>query len=380
MTAAGLGRAAARPARRSSRSTWAAPPPRPGSSATGSPAVTHDFQVGGKGSFGGARPGTGLPGEDPDRRPRRGRRGRGQHRVGRPRRRAARRPAVGRIAARPRLLRPRRHRADRHRRQPRCSATSNPPASPAGSPSRSTPRPTRSRARSPGRSSIDVIAAARGDPRDRQRQHGRGDPSGDRAARHRPPRLHARRVRRRGADARGAARARCSGSASVAVPFAAGVASAVGLVGADLGVELVQTRIVDLAGADAVEMEAAFAELSAQARAELAEEPGATFIVTRSGRCALPRAGVPPHRAGTGSHARGCRRRTTRYRLPCLYHDTYGISLDHPTQVHNLRVHVTRVVDKLTPRARRDRSRQRVRRRAPASAWWCSRRPGPTRS
>ena len=143
------------------------------------------------------------------------------------------------------------------------------------------------------------------------------------------------------------------GIRSVAVPFAAGVASAVGLVGADLGVELVQTRIVDLAGADAGELEAAFAELTAQARAELAEEPGATFIVTRSadvryrGQAYHLTVPVPDHALA--------RRPTSSSSTPTsatLYHDTYGISLEHPTQVHNLRVHVTRVVDKLTPRAR----------------------------
>ena len=46
---------------RSSPSTWAARRPRPASSRDGKPAVTHDFQVGGKGSFGGTRAGTGVP-------------------------------------------------------------------------------------------------------------------------------------------------------------------------------------------------------------------------------------------------------------------------------------------------------------------------------
>ena len=73
------------------------------------------------------------------------------------------------------------------------------------------------------------------------------------------------------------------GIRSVAVPFAAGVASAVGLIGADLGVELVQTRIVDLAGAERRRTSKPVSPSSPRrARAELAEEPGATFIVTRS--------------------------------------------------------------------------------------------------
>ena len=66
----------------SSRSTWAARRPRRASCATVGPAIAHDFQVGGKGSFGGARAGTGVPAEDPGRRPRRGRRRRRQHRRG----------------------------------------------------------------------------------------------------------------------------------------------------------------------------------------------------------------------------------------------------------------------------------------------------------
>jgi N-methylhydantoinase A len=142
------------------------------------------------------------------------------------------------------------------------------------------------------------------------------------------------------------------GIRSVAVPFAAGVASAVGLVGADLGVELVQTRIVDLAGADAGEVEGAFAELATQARAELAEEPGATFIVTRSadvryrGQAYHLTVPVPDHALTTTD----VEQLDIAFRE--LYHETYGISLEHPTQVHNLRVHVTRVVDKLTPLAR----------------------------
>ncbi len=61
-----------------------------------------------------------------------------------------------------------------------------------------------------------------------------------------------------------AASLRCSLPALIEdVPLAAGVASAVGLVGVDLHVELVQTRVVDLADADPAELEAAFAEVDA---------------------------------------------------------------------------------------------------------------------
>ena len=97
----------------------------------GRPRVTHDFQVGGKGSFGGARAGTGVPAQDPGRRPRRGRRGRRQHRLGRRRRRAPGRAAIGRRRSRARVLRAGRHRADGHRRQPRPRLPRSRPASPA---------------------------------------------------------------------------------------------------------------------------------------------------------------------------------------------------------------------------------------------------------
>ena len=106
------------------------------------------------------------------------------------------------------------------------------------------------------------------------------------------------------------------GIGSVAVPLAAGVASAVGLVGADLHVEVVQTRVVDLAGADPAELEAAFTELADQARAELADEPGTAFEVTRVGRCPLPWPGVPPHPAVARPADERRRRRRARRQLP----------------------------------------------------------------
>jgi N-methylhydantoinase A len=142
------------------------------------------------------------------------------------------------------------------------------------------------------------------------------------------------------------------GITTVVVPPAAGVGSAVGLVGADLGVELVQTRVVDLHDADPDELEAVFAELAAQARAELADEPGATFTVTRSAdvryRGQAYHLTVPvPDRALTANDLDALAQQ-----FRDRYAEAYGISLDHPTQVHNIRVHVVRVVEKLTPRAR----------------------------
>ncbi len=154
------------------------------------------------------------------------------------------------------------------------------------------------------------------------------------------------------------------GISSVAVPLAAGVASAVGLVGADLHVELVQTRVVDLAGADPAELETAFAELADQARAELADEPGTAFEVTRSAdvryrgqayHLTLPVPDPPIGADDVVALATSFRER---------FDDSYGIALDLPTQIHNLRVHVVRVVDKFAPRARTLTNGNAVRRRA----------------
>jgi N-methylhydantoinase A len=142
------------------------------------------------------------------------------------------------------------------------------------------------------------------------------------------------------------------GIPSVAVPVAAGVASAVGLVGADLHVELVQTRVIDLADAEPAELEAAFAELADQARAELADEPGTAFEVTRSAdiryrgqayHLTLPVPDPPIDAADVVALATSFRER---------FENAYGIALDLPTQIHNLRVHVVRVVEKFAPRAR----------------------------
>jgi N-methylhydantoinase A len=143
------------------------------------------------------------------------------------------------------------------------------------------------------------------------------------------------------------------GITSVAVPLAAGVASAVGLVGADLHVDVVQTRVIDLGDADPLELEAAYRELTDQARAELADEPGTAFEVTRSAdvryrgqayHLTLPVPDPPLTADDVAALAANFRQR---------FEDTYRIALDLPTQIHNLRVHIVRVVDKFAPRARK---------------------------
>ena len=317
----------------------------------------------------------GVPREDPHRRPRRGRRRRRQHRLGRPRWRAAGRAAVGGRRARTRCY-------GRGGTEPTVTDANLllgylDPAGLAGGVTLSVDAASRAVTRAVAEPlGIDVIAAARGihdivnanmaaairvvtvqrgiDPRDFTLvAFGGAGP------------MHAVRL------------AQMFGIRSVAVPFAAGVASAVGLVGADLGVELVQTRIVDLADADAAELEAAFGELTAQARAELAEEPGATFIVTRSAdvryRGQAYHLTVPvPIRRSTPTTSPRSRRASATLR------DRTASRSTTPRRSTTCAC-TCRVVDKLTPRARTLADGDAAA-AAPASAWSCSRRPARTRS
>jgi N-methylhydantoinase A len=137
------------------------------------------------------------------------------------------------------------------------------------------------------------------------------------------------------------------GIREVAVPLAAGVGSAVGLVGGDLRVDLVQTCVVDLDGGDPAVLERAFANLAERGRAELGDEAGATFVTTRGAdvryrgqayHLTLPVPG-PLDLTALDATFRGA------------FFDAYGIAPELPTQVHNVRVEVTRVVEKYAARA-----------------------------
>jgi N-methylhydantoinase A len=136
------------------------------------------------------------------------------------------------------------------------------------------------------------------------------------------------------------------GIATVAVPASAGVASALGLVGADLRVDLVQTRVLDLGDTDPAEIEREFTLLAEQAVSELASEPGSRYEVTRAAdvryRGQAHHLTLPvPDAVDIDALARGFRVR---------FADAYGIELDLPLQIQNLRIRVVRVVDKFTPR------------------------------
>jgi N-methylhydantoinase A len=139
------------------------------------------------------------------------------------------------------------------------------------------------------------------------------------------------------------------GITRVAVPWAAGVASAVGLVGSDLGVDRVRTRVIDLGAAGPPEdvaalVESIYAELEAECRAELGA--GGRTTVTRSldaryrgqaHQLGMPAGDGPLEPADLGALPKRFREH---------YHRTYGIDLDAPVQLVNFRVRVTRLVEK----------------------------------
>ena len=168
----------------------------------GRPAITHDFQVGGSGSYGHRRAGTGFPLKVPtvdlaevgagggciawvD--------GAGALRVG---------PPLGGRRSRPRLLRARRERPDGDRRQPRARVPGADEI--AGGVHLSIGaggRGPRARGRPPAR---DRRARRRlGRARDRQRHHGCGHQGRHRSAWRRSSRLHHGRLRRGRPHARG---------------------------------------------------------------------------------------------------------------------------------------------------------------------------------
>jgi N-methylhydantoinase A len=126
------------------------------------------------------------------------------------------------------------------------------------------------------------------------------------------------------------------GISSVAVPWAAGVASAVGLVSADLGVERVRTLIADVDDLDPTRLEAAFAELETACRHELA---GGDVIVHRAVDARYRGQAhqlVVPIEAGDDIAA-AFRKEHTR---------AYGVDVGGPVELVNVRVRATRLTEK----------------------------------
>jgi N-methylhydantoinase A len=123
---------------------------------------------------------------------------------------------------------------------------------------------------------------------------------------------------------------------SITVPWSAGVASAIGLVSADLGVERVRTWIGDIDGIEPAQLEAVFAELEAACRDELG---GGGIVVHRAvdarflgqaHQLIVPVADVADVAAAfRKEHSRA-----------------YGVDADGPVELVNVRVRATRLAEK----------------------------------
>jgi N-methylhydantoinase A len=134
----------------------------------------------------------------------------------------------------------------------------------------------------------------------------------------------------------------------VVVPKAAGVASAVGLIAADLIAERVLTRTMPTDAADPAAVAAVFDEIEAQATSELPPGRG-DLVVDRSVEV---RYRGQAHQLGvTAPSGPVTADSITAIEQAFIdrYHAAYGIELDAPTELVNFRVRVTRTVDKLTP-------------------------------
>jgi N-methylhydantoinase A len=138
------------------------------------------------------------------------------------------------------------------------------------------------------------------------------------------------------------------GIRSVVVPWGAGVASAIGLVSSDLTVDLVQTRVVDVDDADAALVTDLFDDLDARGRDELGGAD-ASFAVTRAAdmrfRGQAHQLSVPVPDGPLGDEDLSALAK----RFHEVYRQTYGIDADAPVQIVNARVRVVRVVDKFSP-------------------------------
>ncbi len=131
---------------------------------------------------------------------------------------------------------------------------------------------------------------------------------------------------------------------TVAVPWAAGVASAVGLISADLGVDRVRTRLIAAEPENAAQAEELFAELEAACRAELEVEGPTTVARSVDARyrgqahqITIPVTEQP----------------LTEDDMPALvsrfhehYRHTYGVDGAASVELVNFRVRLVRVVDK----------------------------------
>ncbi len=145
--------------------------------------------------------------------------------------------------------------------------------------------------------------------------------------------------------------AQAFGVRRVAVPWAAGVGSALGLLATDMSVERARTAVIDLGGAEPARVEAIFTALEREACRELGIDPSQEPVVERhadlrwvgqSHQLTVP---LAPSTFGTEELAA----------LPAefsrAYRTAYGIDGAGEVQLVTARVRVVRVVDKITPPA-----------------------------
>jgi len=131
---------------------------------------------------------------------------------------------------------------------------------------------------------------------------------------------------------------------TVAVPWAAGVASALGLISADLSVDRVRTRLTPAEPGEGARIEALFAELEASCRAELDVEGATTVARSLDARYRgqAHQLTIPVSEETVGDDDVP--------RLVARFHEhyarTYGVDLDAPVELVNFRVRVVHVVDK----------------------------------
>jgi N-methylhydantoinase A len=129
------------------------------------------------------------------------------------------------------------------------------------------------------------------------------------------------------------------------VPRAAGVASALGLITADLVVDRVRTWIAPLAGCDAEELVARYDELEGEAGAELPAS-GGELLFTRS---ADVRYRGQAHQLTVPVPSGPLTVAAIEAAFAEEYRRTYAIDASGPTELVNLRVRALRKVDKLVP-------------------------------
>jgi N-methylhydantoinase A len=138
------------------------------------------------------------------------------------------------------------------------------------------------------------------------------------------------------------------GITNVVIPRAAGVASAVGLVTADLAADRILTRLMPADTADPAEVAAIFARLEAEAVAELPGGDGELVV----SRAVDVRFRGQAHQLTVPAPTEPVTRHTLEVVAAAFvrqYHETYGIEMEGPQELVSFRARVLRTVEKFAP-------------------------------